>query len=350
MMRLLDDYQHRIDDGLITDDPAQRAAIAPLDDLLDHLSSARSFFGFRKAATPKGVYLYGGVGRGKSMLMDRFAEVARQSNVALARFHFHDFMTAVHDQIHRPDLAKKSNPARHVAKSISKGAQVICFDEMEVRDIADAMILARVMGGFFDDGGVLIATSNRHPDDLYEGGLHRDRFLPFIALLKEQTILHELLSPTDYRQQLLASMPAWYCPDDNQAEASMTEAFAMLTAGHEPEPVSVTVAGRQIRFDHVANNIARVHFDEVCGAALAARDYMALADRYTGLLISHIPRLDDRMRNETRRLMWLVDAFYDRGRFLVCSAAADIPKIYQDSAWEKEFPRTVSRLTQMTKI
>jgi cell division protein ZapE len=349
-MRLLDDYQHRIDAGMISDDPAQRAAIAPLDDLLHHLKAPRSFFGFRKAAPPQGVYLYGGVGRGKSMLMDRFAEVARQGGMALARFHFHDFMTAVHDHIHHPDLAKKADPARHVAAAISKGARVICFDEMEVRDIADAMILARVMGGFFDDGGVLVATSNRHPDDLYEGGLHRDRFLPFIALLKEKAILHELLSPTDYRQQLLASLPAWYCPDDAEAEASMAKIFGMLTEGHEIEPVSVTVAGRHIRFDHAANNIARVHFDEVCKTALAARDYLALADRYTGLLISHIPRLDDTLRNETRRLMWLVDAFYDRGRFLVCSAAADIPKIYQGRDWEKEFPRTASRLTQMTKI
>lgn len=157
-MRLLDDYQHRIDAGMISDDPAQRAAIVPLDDLLHHLKAPRSFFGFRKAASPQGVYLYGGVGRGKSMLMDRFAEVARQGGMALARFHFHDFMTAVHDHIHHPDLAKKADPARHVAAAISKGARVICFDEMEVRDIADAMILARVMGGFFDDGGVLVAT------------------------------------------------------------------------------------------------------------------------------------------------------------------------------------------------
>lgn len=130
----------------------------------------------------------------------------------------------------------------------------------------------------------------------------------------------------------------------------MAKIFGMLTEGHEIEPVSVTVAGRHIRFDHAAYNIARVHFDEVCKTALAARDYLALADRYTGLLISHIPRLDDTLRNETRRLMWLVDAFYDRGRFLVCSAAADIPKIYQGRDWEKEFPRTASRLTQMTKI
>ena len=349
-MRLLETYQHRVDQGLINDDGPQRQAIAPLDDLLDQLTAKSSRFLFRSKPTPHGVYLYGGVGRGKSMIMDMFADQARASGVKTARFHFHDFMTAVHDQIHDPKLAKKDDPARHVATAITGGAKLLCFDEMEVRDIADAMIVARVMGGFFDDGGVVVATSNRHPDDLYENGLHRDRFLPFIAQLKAKVLLHEMVSPTDHRQRILAAMPAWYCPLGQMAETAMDDAFARLTSGHEPAPVQVTVAGRQISFKEVANNSAKVSFDELCGVPLAARDYLALADRYSGLLICNIPRLNDDLRNETRRLMWLVDAFYDRGRFLVCSAETEIDHLYDGEAWHYEFPRTVSRLTEMTKI
>ena len=349
-MRLLDSYQHRIDDGQINDDLPQRQAITPLDTLLNQLNQKTSRFWFQSKPAPKGLYIYGGVGRGKSMLMDMFADQARSCGIKTARFHFHDFMTAVHDQIHDPQLAKKDDPARHVAAAITGGAKLLCFDEMEVRDIADAMILARVMGGFFDSGGVVVATSNRHPDDLYENGLHRERFLPFIAQLKDKVILHEMISPIDHRQRLLASMPAWYKPLGVAADQAMEDAFIRLTQGHGLEVVTVTVAGRAITFDHVANNIAKVSFNQVCGTALAARDYLALADRYSGLLICDIPNLDDEWRNETRRLMWLVDAFYDRGRFLVCSAAVDIPDLYHGDAWQNEFPRTVSRLTEMSKI
>lgn len=349
-MRLLETYQRRIDAGEINDDTPQKQAIGPLDQLLDQLTAKSSRFSFRSKPAPKGVYLYGGVGRGKSMVMDMFADQARQCGINTARFHFHDFMTAVHDQIHNPKLAKKDDPARYVAAAITGGAKLLCFDEMEVRDIADAMILVRVMGGFFDDGGVVVATSNRHPDDLYENGLHRDRFLPFIDQLKTKVTLHEMVSSTDHRQRILAAMPAWYNPLGADADHAMAGAFARLTSGHETSPVQVMVAGRQIRFEDVANNIAKVHFDQVCGAALAARDYLALADRYSGLLICNIPRLDDDLRNETRRLMWLVDAFYDRGRFLVCSAETEIMGLYGGDAWHHEFPRTVSRLTEMTKI
>ena len=349
-MRLLEDYQRRIDLGEISDDGPQRAVIAPLDALLSSLSQKQSFLNWRKKSSPPGLYIYGGVGRGKSMIMDMFADQARQMGVKTARFHFHDFMAEVHNQIHDPKIAKKDDPARHVAEKITNGAKLLCFDEMEVRDIADAMILARVMGGFFDGDGVLVATSNRHPDDLYEKGLHRERFLPFIALLKSKTMLHEMVSPTDHRQRILSAMPAWYAPLGKEAESAMDDIFSRLTKNADIAEVSVTVAGRQITFDHVAENIAKVSFDDLCRKPLAARDYLALADRYTGLLIRDIPKLDDRLRNETRRLMWLVDAFYDRGRFLVCSAETGIEKLYHGDAWAKEFPRTVSRLTEMTKI
>ncbi|MCE2516881.1 MAG: cell division protein ZapE, partial [Alphaproteobacteria bacterium] len=261
-----------------------------------------------------------------------------------------DFMIAVHDRIHDPKLAKKDDPARHVAAAITGGAKLICFDEMEVRDIADAMIVARVMEGFFDDGGVMVSTSNRHPDGLYENGLHRERFLPFIDLLKKTMIIHDMDSDTDWRQRVLSGLPSWYTPNDAMSRQSLLAAFDQLSGGVEVAPVTVTVKGRDITFDHAAGSIAAVSFDEICARPLAARDYIALADRYAGLLVHDIPRLDDTMRNEARRFMWLVDAFYDRQRFLVCSAAVKIPDLYQGNSWKVEFPRTVSRLTEMTNI
>lgn len=345
------EYDRRIAAGTVTDDAPQRQVIARLDALLDQLThQKKGFFGFGKSPALKGVYLVGGVGRGKSMLMDMFADAARKSGVATCRFHFHDFMIAVHDRIHDPSITKKNDPARHVAAAITGGAKLICFDEMEVRDIADAMIVARVMEGFFADGGVMVSTSNRIPDDLYQNGLHRERFLPFIALLKEQMIIHDIASDTDWRQRVLAGMQGWYSPNDEMSRNAMVAAFETLSGGAEVAPVTVTVAGRDIPIAHAAGSVAAVSFDELCATPLAARDFIALADRFAGLIIHDIPKMDEAKRNEARRFMWLVDAFYDRQRFLVCSAAAKLPEIYHGTAWKAEFPRTVSRLTEMTKI
>lgn len=344
-------YESRIASGQVTDDAPQRASIEKLDDLLSQLTTLKKgFFGFGRSASPKGLYLWGGVGRGKSMIMDIFADVATNKGIKTARIHFHDFMVAVHDMIHDPKFSKKENPAYHVADAITGGAQLICFDEMEVRDIADAMIVARVMKGFFDGGGVLVATSNRHPDDLYLNGLHRERFLPFIALLKEKTQQHEILSETDWRQRLLSGMPSWFTPDDAENRNKMDETFKRLTNNADLAPISVNVAGRTIKIDHAATNIGMISFNDLCRKPLAARDYIALADRLSGLFIYDIPVMDEAFRNESRRFMWLVDAFYDRGRFLVCAADNTLEGIYSGRSWAHEFPRTISRLTEMTKI
>ena len=344
-------YQDHVNKGVITDDAPQRAVVAKLDDLLVRLQqSKKGFLGFGRTAPVHGLYLWGGVGRGKSMLMDIFANAARASGIKVARLHFHDFMAAVHDKIHDPKLSRKKDPARHVAAAITGGAQLICFDEMEVRDIADAMIIARVMQGFFDDGGVLVATSNRHPDDLYQNGLHRERFLPFIALLKDKMQTHEMISETDWRQRVLSGMLSWFTPDDAANRQQLEAVFTRLSHGDTLAPITVTVAGRQITIDHAAGNIGFTHFDALCAQPLAARDYIALADRFTGLVIYGIPQLTEELRNESRRFMWLVDAFYDRQRFLVCAAATPLSEIYIGTSWAHEFPRTMSRLTEMTKI
>lgn len=344
-------YESHIASGQLTDDAPQRDIINKLDHLLARLASQKKgFLGFGRSTPPQGLYIWGGVGRGKSMIMDIFADVAIKAGIKTARLHFHDFMVAVHDKIHDPQFSKKDDPARHVAKAITGGAQLICFDEMEVRDIADAMIVARVMEGFFDDGGVLVSTSNRHPDDLYLNGLHRERFLPFIALLKDKTDQHEIMSETDWRQRVLSGMPSWFTPDNSANRDLMKQTFARLTNDTPLAPITVTVAGRDITIDHAAANIGMASFDDLCRKPLAARDYIALADRFTGLFIVDIPIMNEDLRNESRRFMWLVDAFYDRGRFLVCSAEATLAKIYSGKSWAHEFPRTVSRLTEMTKI
>ncbi len=344
-------YTARIASGQLTADAPQHAVVAKLDDLLTRLKqSKRGFLGIGRTPPPIGLYLWGGVGRGKSMLMDMFADAARADGITTARLHFHDFMAAVHDKIHDPSITQKKDPARHVVSAITGGAQLICFDEMEVRDIADAMIIARVMQVFFDDGGVLVATSNRHPDDLYLNGLHRERFLPFIDLLKEKTAQHEMVSPTDWRQRVLSGMPSWFAPDNAENRQHLNDVFTRLTNDEPQAPITVTVAGRHITIDHTAGNIGLTSFDDLCARPLAARDYIALADRFTGMIIHGVPQFTEELRNESRRFMWLVDAFYDRGRFLVCAAAQPLDDIYIGTSWAHEFPRTRSRLTEMTKI
>jgi len=348
-MQLTAEYDRRIREGRLQDDPAQRAVLPLLDALASALASPAGLFSFRRRPPPKGLYLWGGVGRGKSMLMDMFAATLGD-RIAVRRYHFHDFMIAVHDRIHAPDLAASRDPARHVAHSIADGARVLCFDEMEIRDIADAMIVARVVEGFMDAGGVLVTTSNRHPDSLYEGGLHRERFLPFIDLIKARLTIHEMASPVDWRERILNGMPGWYTPLDEASAGAMEKAFLQLRGGVPESPQSVAVAGRQIKVPRAAGSVAMMAFDTLCAQPLAARDYLALADRFSGLLISGVPALDDMLRNEARRFMWLVDAFYDRGRFLVCSSSVAMKDLYTGTAWQKEFPRTLSRLGQMTAL
>ena len=299
----------------------------------------------------KGLYLWGGVGRGKTMVMDlAMSWFAEEKKLSCRRFHFHDFMTAVHDRVHSPELANEQDPASKVAALIAEGARVLFFDEMEIRDIADAMIIARVMSGFMEQGGVAVMTSNRHPDDLYAGGLHRERFLPFIDLIKSRLTIHEVVSDTDWRKRILAGMDGYLEGDDAVTRPQLNTIFDRLVGGEAAAPGHVTVAGRQVAFDRIAGSVLAAEFAELCMQPLAARDYLALAARFSGVVIHGIPPMDDAMRNEARRFIWLVDAFYDRGRFLVASSSVAIPELYTGDLWSAEFPRTMSRLVEMTRI
>ena len=345
--------QARIMAGELSADAGQQAVTHALDSLIDRLAGSRKrrWLGLRQRAPVTGLYIHGGVGRGKTMLMDMFhdALVTAVPSLTPFRLHFHDFMVMAQDQVHAAREAGTAEPIDAAADALARRGQVMCFDEMEVRDIADAMILARLFTALFDRGVTLVATSNRHADDLYRNGLHRDRFLPFIALLKTRCDIIEIAAGQDWRSRMLAQLPAWYTPDDVAAVAALDRAFASLAG---PVPVSadiVRVAGREIAFEKVAGDVARTDFAALCEAPLAARDYLAIAGRFAGLVLAHVPRLSDANEPAARRFMWLVDALYDRQRFLIASAADDIDGLYDGHQFEFEFDRTRSRLGEMTR-
>ena len=347
-------YEKAVSSGEINHDEGQAKIIACFEALFHQLQAHQdksSFFArFTKSKKHllKGLYIYGGVGRGKTMLMDLF--YASLPDGAARRLHFHDFMVMAHDEMNHARINGADDLVRQAAATLAKGPKILCFDEMEVRDIADAMILKRLFEGLLQQGITIIATSNRHPDELYLGGLHRDRFLPFIEQLKQVCDVHAIDEGQDWRTRLLSKMPRWTVPANDQSRQDIKSQFEIITQQEQIMPITIKVAGREIIFAQSAANIALVHFDEICGLALAARDYIAIADRLTGLFITDIPSLDDSKQNEARRFMWLVDALYDRGRFLIASADADMDAIYTGNQWAFEFDRTVSRLSEMTRV
>ena len=349
----------RITAGDLNHDDGQMAVAVALDRLIISLTTGSStapkrrwFTGFARRAEPvRGLYIHGGVGRGKTMLMDMFHQALSLSHhdIRPFRLHFHDFMVMAQDAIHAAREQHADDPIGAAADSLAARGKVMCFDEMEVRDIADAMILSRLFTALFDRGITVVATSNRHADGLYENGLHRDRFLPFIELLKIRCEIHEIADGKDWRATMLAALPAWYVPDDSRAEQALSDSFQQL-AGTAPVTSDVIrVAGREIRFDQVAGDVARASFAALCETPLAARDYLAIAGRFAGLIIDHVPALSDTNEASARRFMWLVDALYDRRRFIIASAASEIGSLYDGHHFAFEFDRTRSRLGEMTR-
>ena len=344
----------RVAAGDLQEDAGQYTTACQLDQLraviIDQQSHGwlRNFI--RRTEPMTGLYIYGGVGRGKTMLMDMFfASLPHGNGVPIGwRLHFHDFMVLAQDLIHAAREAGTANPIAQAAKQLAGRGQVLCFDEMEVRDIADAMILARLFTAIFDEGVTLVATSNRHADDLYKDGLHRDRFLPFIALLKQRCELVEIAEGPDRRGSVLADMQAWYAPDDSHAAVALEQAFDALRGASEATPSTLRVAGRDVVIECSAGDVALVTFAELCEAPLAARDYLAVAGKYAGIVMRGVPSFGDQNEASARRFMWLVDALYDRSRFLIASAATDIDALYEGHHFAFEFSRTMSRLSEMT--
>ncbi len=296
---------------------------------------------------PNGLYLVGDVGRGKSMLMDMFfdaAEVPRKR-----RIHFHEFMQETHRRFH---AIKRDNPAIDdpippLADMIAAEAALLCFDEFQVHDIVDAMILGRLFEALFARLVVVVATSNTLPDDLYKGKPGRDAFLPFIGLLKKHLEVLVLDAARDYRRARVHGLKCWYVPADSRADAALEHIFAQLTAGTEIHASSLTIAGRKLAVPLTANGVARFDFSALCGVPLGAGDYLALATHYNTLLIDGIPRLSPDNFDEARRFVTLIDALYEHRVKLYASAAAMPDDLYRSGEGAAIFERTASRLEEM---
>lgn len=350
--------------GALQADAAQMEVARRLDDILLDLKQKRpasksSALGwmFAKKRKPvgsgRGLYVHGSVGRGKTMLMDLFFKLAPIDKKR--RAHFHEFMADVHARIHDHRMklkrgeTRQADPVPPVAAALHAEAELLCFDEFTVTDIADAMILSRLFTELFARGCILVATSNVEPDDLYRDGLNRSLFLPFVALLKRHVDVVSLDSPTDYRMGKIEHLPVYVTPLDERADLAMNAAWHHIAGGLPDEPVEIERKGRSIHVPHAAGRMARFSFAELCERPLGASDYLEIADRFDTVFVDHIPLLGPEKRNETKRFIILVDALYDNSVRLFASAAAapeDLLTVRKGTEGF-EFDRTVSRLFEM---
>lgn len=343
---LLTDYRAAVAGGELKPDAAQEKAVAKLDALARALGEKHGFSLFRKEVPPKGLYIWGDVGRGKTLLMDFFFEEA--GTAKKRRAHFNSFMVDVHARIHAErQKAGSDDPIPPVAKALAEEARLLCFDEFQVSDVADAMILGRLFDRLFAQGVTIVATSNTPPDRLYEGGLNRQLFLPFIEEIKQRLEVVELNGPTDYRLQRLSGVKVYLTPLGPQADAGMDAAWQRLTDSKTGKSTSLTVLGRQVVVPQAARHVARFSFEELCDRPLAAADYLAIAQHFHTLLIDHIPVMTDNMHNVARRFTLLIDTLYDEGVKLICSAAAPPEALFTSGINSDAFRRTVSRLAEM---
>jgi cell division protein ZapE len=368
-------YEGLRNEGSLKPDAIQAAAARRLQQLHDQLGVYREQQGDgwfarlkglvgRKdlAAAPRGIYIYGDVGRGKSMLMDLFFEGAPVA--AKRRVHFHAFMLEVHAKIHRwrqmsvTDRQREAgvdawdDPIPPLAADIAKSARLLCFDEFQVTDVADAMILARLFSEFFARKVVVVSTSNRAPEALYEGGLNRQLFMPFIDLIRQKLDVLQLNGPTDYRLDRLGGAPVYYSPADDAATKALSTTFYHLT-DHEVGdraavgPEEIEVQGRKLFIPIASRGVAVFSFKRLCESPLGAADYLAIAWRYHTVIIVGIPKLGPEKRNEAKRFVTLIDALYENNVKLLCSAAARPEELYEEGHGHFEFQRTVSRLQEM---
>jgi cell division protein ZapE len=301
---------------------------------------------------PHGLYIWGPVGRGKSMLMDLFfddAPVARKRRV-----HFHEFMLEVHDRLHRrrEELAAKGAPPEAdtivpIAKEIARETRLLCFDEFQVTNIADAMILGRLFETLFDEGVTVVATSNRAPDDLYNNGLQRDRFLPFIDLLKQRLEILELGGGHDYRMDRLRELDVYLTPPGASANAKLDEAFRALAGGADGEPRVLRTQGRDVDVPRAAPGVAMAHYLDWCAKPMGAADFLCIADHFHTVIVADVPKMGPDSQDKAARFVTMIDTFYEKKVKFICSAAAPPDKLYVEGDGAFEFQRTVSRLMEM---
>jgi len=349
--------------GKIEADPGQAVLgrrLAALEQRIDQHRLARKssslgwLFGKREqAGAPlKGLYVYGEVGRGKTMLMDLFFETS--AVVRKRRVHFHEFMADVHERVHvyRQDKngeASEHDPIQRAAAAIAEETWLLCFDEFHVTDIADAMILGRLFTRLFELGVVVVATSNLAPSELYKDGLNRALFLPFIALLERHCEVVRLEARVDFRLEKLTGVPTWYVPDNAKADAALDEAWRRLAGGQAGAPQELTVKGHPVRIPKAAMGVARFSFSDLCAQPLAAGDYLKIAHEFHTVIVDHIPVMDHAQRNEAKRFIILIDTFYDNAVKLLASARAQPDGLYTatEGYEASEFKRTASRLIEM---
>jgi cell division protein ZapE len=291
---------------------------------------------------PRGVYMYGGVGRGKSFLMDCFFQAVPLTRKT--RLHFHEFMREVHRELQ--DLKGVVNPLDELGKRIARRFRLICFDEFHVADVTDAMILHRLLDAMFANRVSIVTTSNFHPDGLYPNGLHRDRVLPAIELLKAKLEVINVDAGTDYRQQTLAQIDMVHTPLGEVADAAMERAFEQLREARDEEPV-MQIEHRSLRAVRRAGGVVWFDFRTLCGGPRSQNDYLEIASRFHTVLLSNVPQMPPRLASEARRFTWLVDVLYDRRVKLILSTAVPVAELYTEGPLAHEFPRTVSRLHEM---
>jgi cell division protein ZapE len=357
MSHVAERYRQLVREGELRPDPAQAQAAELLDRLARELEEApkRGSILWRltskPAPQPRGAYLWGGVGRGKSMLMDLFfAEVRIERK---RRVHFHEFMLEVHDRLRIERTKEAGDPIAAVAADLKGEARLIAFDEMVVNNSPDAMILSRLFTALINAGTTIVATSNRPPRDLYKDGLNREHFLPFIDLIEERLDVVALNGPTDYRMQRMSGLKTWHVPNGPEATRALSEAFFRLTdyppedRAHVPSEDIPVQGGRTLHVPKSLKGVAVFSFKRLCGEARGAADYLAIARRFHTVIIVGTPKLGPENRNEAARFVTLIDALYEHRVKLLAAADAEPGELYEKGDGRFEFERTVSRLMEM---
>ena len=348
---MLDQYEARVAAEELQPDDAQHAAVsrfaalaAELETWRQSQSGWRGFFG-SKQTVPQGLYVHGSVGRGKTMLMDMFYAGVRIE--PKRRVHFHEFMAEVHERIGEARKTVDGDPIPVVAAGLAKQSRLLCFDELHVTDIADAMILGRLFKVLFEDGVVIVSTSNAHPSELYKNGLNRQLFLPFIDMIEQHMAVYELASAKDFRLEKLTGRQLYFAPLDDAATAGLDAAWLDMTGSEAHESCTLDVKGRSIDVPRAAMGVARFSFADLCAKPLGSLDYLALARAFHTILLDGIPVLTPARRNEARRFINLIDTLYDNHICLIASAEAEPGEIYPAGDGVELFERTESRLIEM---
>ena len=349
MANLIDVYQKKVSEGVLKSDPVQL-------EMLPHFERIRADLAepapvpkrgwFRKTAVPdapKGLYLWGCVGRGKSMLMDLFVD---QVTVPARRVHFHAFMQEVQTKLHKLRAENVAEPLIKIAEDVAAQSRIFAFDEMQITDIADAMVVGQLFGTLFDAGCVVVTTSNRIPTDLYKDGLNRQLFLPFIDLIQHKMDVVEMTSETDHRQGRLEGQQVYFAPAGPDAQQQINALWSDLTKGKDAS-FDLHVKGRILTLPRYHNGMARCSFYDLCGTMLGPADYLALADNLRLLVLENIPNLSRNNFNEAKRFVTLIDALYEAGTKLVVTAADQPESLYIEGPGSFEFERTASRLREM---